>query len=92
MPAPSPTQIQTFLTTGLIAKGFVKKTYVNGVLVVDSTQLPEELAKLVAGLANGMAQNWTAWQSAQAVVASDTITAAPVLACQDKHFLNIRKS
>lgn len=67
MPAPSPAQIQTFLTNALIAKGFVKKTYVSGALITDPTQLPEKLAELVSGISNGGAQQWTAWQTAQIV-------------------------
>jgi hypothetical protein len=79
MPAPSPTQIQNFLTTALLAKGFTKKSYVNGALVVDPTKLPDKLADLVSGISNGLSQNWVAWQAAQSVNAVDTITSAPVV-------------
>lgn len=79
MPAPSPTQIQTFLTTALLAKGFTKKTYVDGALIVDPTKLPDKLADLVSGISNGLSQNWKAWQAAQSVNAIDSVTSAPVV-------------
>jgi alpha-glucuronidase len=79
MPAPSPTQIQTFLTQALLAKGFTKKSYVNGALVVDGSRLPDKLADLISGLSNGLSRNWTAWQASQTVSATDTVTSAPVV-------------
>jgi len=79
MPAPTPTAIQNFLTSALLAKGFTKKSYLDGALVVDPTKLPDKLADLVSGLSNGLAQEWAVWQASQAVVAVDTVTGAPVV-------------
>jgi len=75
MPAPSPTQIQNFLTTALLAKGFTKKSYVNGALVVDPSKLPDKLAELVSGISNGLSQNWASWQAAQVVTIPVTSSA-----------------
>jgi hypothetical protein len=74
MPAPAPTQIQTFLTAALIGKGFVKKSYVEGRLVTDPTKLPDKLAELVSGLSNGLSQEWAVWQASQTVVIPVTST------------------
>ena len=79
MPAPAATSIQTQLKASLLAKGFTKKSYVNGAVVEDPSSLPDALQKLVDAWSNGDAAWFASWQAAQAVAASDTITGAPVI-------------
>lgn len=79
MPAPTPTQIQNFLTSALLAKGFTKKSYVDGALIVDPTKLPDKLADLVSGISNGLSQEWAVWQAGQSVAAFDSVTGSPVV-------------
>jgi hypothetical protein len=79
MPAPAAAFIQTQLKAALLAKGFTKKTYVNGAIVSDPTALPDKLQTLVEAWASGDNAFWAVWQASQAVVAVDSITSAPVL-------------
>lgn len=68
MPAPQATLVQTQLKAALLAKGFTKKSYVNGALVEDPTSLPDQLQKLVDAWANGDANWFAIWQAAQPVL------------------------
>lgn len=74
MPAPQVNQIQMALTQAFIAKGFTKKTYVDGKLIEDRTALPDQLANLVAALATGDQAWFAQWQAAQVVQILNTGT------------------
>ncbi len=67
MPAPLATLIQTQLKAALLAKGFTKKSYVNGAVVEDATSLPDQLQKLVEAWSNGDTAWFAVWQLAQQV-------------------------
>jgi hypothetical protein len=75
MPAPSQDSLENFLKNALLAEGFVKKTYVNGILVTDPTQLPDSMKGMVKGLAVGLSLQWKVWQSTQVVTSA--VTTAP---------------
>lgn len=74
MPSPQATLIQTQLKASLLAKGFTKKTYVDGALVEDPTSLPDQLQKLVEAIANGDANWFALWQATQTVLIPVTST------------------
>lgn len=65
MPAPAATSIQVQLKIALLAKGFTKKTYVNGAIVEDPTSLPDALQKLVDAWSNGDSAWFALWQASQ---------------------------
>lgn len=67
MPAPTAQSIETFLTQSLLSQGFVKKEFVNGALVSNPTELPDDMKRLVKGLSVGLSQQWVVWQAAQVV-------------------------
>jgi hypothetical protein len=67
MPAPTTTAFKTFLKQNLLAKGFIKRAYVNGVLVETPTELPAHLEKQIDAEANGLHQEWVIWQATQTV-------------------------
>ncbi len=79
MPAPSAQSIETYLTKALLAKGFNKKSFVNGALVVEPTTLPPELKKLVQGVSAGLNEQWIAWQATQTVTVPG-VTSGPSVA------------
>lgn len=68
MPAPPVALIETNLKAALLAQGFVKYTYVEGVQTVVPGELPDEMKPLVKALATGVAQTWQTWQAGQTVL------------------------
>lgn len=75
MPAPTNGSIETALTASLLAAGFVKNTYVNGVVTPNPRVLPDQLAALVRALSSGDSRWFAQWQAVQPVVINPT---APV--------------
>jgi hypothetical protein len=78
MPAPTNGSIETALTASLLAAGFVKNTYVNGVVTPTPGVLPDQLAALVRALSSGDSQWFAQWQAIQAVVINPTAPAGSV--------------
>jgi hypothetical protein len=74
MPAPAATSIQVQLKIALLAKGFTKKTYVNGAIVEDPTSLPDALQNLVDAWSRGDAAWFAQWQLAQTALIPVTST------------------
>jgi hypothetical protein len=74
MPAPASATIQATLKQAFLAKGFTKKTYVNGAVVSDPTTLPDALQTLIEAFANGDAAWFATWQGAQSVLIPATST------------------
>jgi len=72
MPAPAAFSIQTQLKLALLAKGFTKKTYVNGAIVSDPTSLPDALQKLVDAWGIGDNGWFAIWQASQSVLIPST--------------------
>jgi hypothetical protein len=72
MPAPASVQVQTQLKAALLARGFVKRSYVNGAVVSDPTSLPDSLQRLVDALGNGDSAWFAQWQQAQQVLIPST--------------------
>ena len=76
MPAPQALTIEAALTVGLLAQGFIKQSYgPTGALIPIPGVLPDEMQKIVKGLAQGHATWFAVWQAAQPV--SIPITSAP---------------
>ena len=73
MPAPSADSINTFLTEAALGAGFVKQTYVDGVLTPSTPPaLPDDMALLVKALATGLSAQWVLWQAEQVVTIPST--------------------
>lgn len=88
MPPPTQVSLKSFMVTALLSKtdDNGQQRYVKKVLDPNTNQLvsqfgllPDELDNMVDAMAEGIANQWTAWQIAQGVFAVDTVTAAPVV-------------
>lgn len=72
MPAPTNGSIQAAITQNLLAAGFVKNVYVNGVVTPQPGVLPDALAKLVRAWSSGDSLWFGQWQGLQAVLIPST--------------------
>lgn len=78
MPAPIATLIEQNLTNAFLSAGICKQTYENGVLVIDQTQLSDEMKKIVKAQAIGLATTWAQWQTSQVVsIPTTSVPPAP---------------
>lgn len=72
MPAPLASVIEANLTAALLPD-YPKVTMDGDKRVIDPTQLQPDMAKIVKGLATGIANTWTQWQMTQAVGATGAV-------------------
>lgn len=67
MPAPSQKSLEAFMTSALLAQGYIKREFVNGQYVKTPTELPDDMKKMVKALAIGLSAQWAAWQASTIV-------------------------
>lgn len=75
MPSPTVSSIEDYLTSALISQGFVKNSYDSDDNLNEAKELPDDMKRMVKGLASALSQQWSVWQS-QAVV-NIPVTSSP---------------
>lgn len=76
MPAPTVSSIEDYLTSALISQGFVKNSYDSDDNLNEAKELPDDMKRMVKGLASALSQQWSVWMSKDVTVVIPT-TSAP---------------
>jgi len=87
MPAPTQALIYQNLKAALLSKidpttghpMYCFKAVTNGTVVYTPTELMPSMDDIIQSLATAINLTWATWQAAQSVVATDTVTGAPVI-------------
>ncbi len=67
MSSPISSKIEADLKKAMLNAGFKKREWVNGVVVVSETEVPDQMKPLIKAQALALTATWRDWQAAQTV-------------------------